>query len=352
VTVARPVQRIFTPYQLFNGRLQPLRAIEVRPAVNGVVKSVNFTAGAEVKKGDLLFELESDALALTVQKAQAELTLAEAKKRQAEVDLEMKRELARTALTTRQEADKSAAQVAAAAANIEVAKVEVARARLDFDATKIRAPMSGQVGRPLVEPGTLVLHGPDHASLLTTVSCLDPIGLSFDIDERSFLDYQRLLREKQVKGAGSSLYMAVASDTGFPREGTLASFGDHIDTQSGTVPVRGSFPNPGQVLLPGMFARVRISFGLPRKVLVVPEESMLSDQGNNYVLVVGEDNIVQRRAVTQGSPDNAMRIIEKGVNTDDWVVIAGLAHLRPGARVAPEKTELPKRSDLEGKRDQ
>jgi RND family efflux transporter MFP subunit len=345
VTVSRPVRREAAPYELYTGRLEPLRAVEVRPAVSGFVQAVVFKAGAEVQKGDLLFELESGALRLAVQKAEADLVLAEAKKKQSDADLERARKLIATGQLSREESDKFAGQAAAAAAGIETARVEVARAQLDLESTKIRAPMSGQVGRPLVEAGTLVFRGPDRATVLTTVTSLDPIGLTFDIDERSYLRYQRLLREQKVKGVGSPLRMAVADEEGFPHEGTLESFEDRVSPQTGTMRVRGSFPNPGRLLLPGMFVRVHMTFGPPRAVLEVPEEAILSDQGKKYVLVVNHGKVAERRAVTLGPADNGMRIVEKGLREEDWVVITGLADIHPSDPVEPRKKATPKRSD-------
>jgi RND family efflux transporter MFP subunit len=194
-----------------------------------------------------------------------------------------------------------------------------------------------------VDAGALVFRGQDRATLLTTVTSLDPIGLTFDMDEHAFLRYRRLLREKQVKGAGSSLRMQLADENGFPHEGTVDSVEDRVDPQSGTVRVRGRFPNPGRLLLPGMFARVRMTFGPPRAVLAVPEEAILSDQGKKYVLVVNDHSVAERRAVTLGPADNGMRIVEKGLRGEDWVVIAGPADLHPGDPVEPRKKALPKR---------
>jgi multidrug efflux system membrane fusion protein len=205
------------------------------------------------------------------------------------------------------------------------------------------APMDGRVGRPLVESGTLVFRGQDRATLLTTVTSLDPISLTFDMDERSFVNYQRLLREKQVKGTGSALRMRLTDDNGFPHEGTLDGFEDRVNTQTGMIRVRGIFPNPDQRLLPGMAAGVRMTLGPPRAVLEIPEEAILSDQGQKYVLVVGKGNIAQRRDVTPGQADDGMRIIDKGLGAEDWVVIAGLAKLRPGDKVETRKKAIPKR---------
>jgi RND family efflux transporter MFP subunit len=341
VTVSRPLRREAAPYQDYTGRLEASRAVEVRPAVSGVVQKVYFKAGAEVKKGELLFELDSRALRLALEKAEADLVLAHAKKTQRDADLDRARRLGNA--IPRDEFDRRTAEAVAADTALTTAKVEVARAKLELEATKITAPMAGTVGRPLVEPGTLVFRGPDRATLLTTVTSLDPIGLIFDMDERSFLTYRRLLRENRVKGAGSSLRMGLAGEDGFPYEGTLDGFDDRVSPESGTVRARGSFPNPGQLLLPGMFARVRMTLGPPRAVLLVPEAAVLSEHGNKYVLVVNDRNVAERRWITVGPLDNGMRIVEKGLGGEDWVAIAGLGGVHPGDPVAPRKQATPER---------
>jgi RND family efflux transporter MFP subunit len=299
--------------------------VDVYPSVRGPVLKVCFKAGAEVKGGDLLFELDPRAAQLALGKAQSELVLAEAKRKG----------IGPSALDL----------IAEAEARIRAAKLELDRARLELEATRVAAPMSGQVGRPLVDEGALVFRGSDRATLLTTITSLDPIGLTFDMDQNSFLRYQRLLRENQVKGAGSPLRMRVADESGYPHEGTLESFENRVNPETGTVRVRGSFPNPGRLLLPGMFASVRLTFGKPRAVLEVPEEALLSDQGKRYVLVVGEGNRAQRRDVTPGWADDGMRVIEKGLSADDWVVITLPAGLRAGDRVEPLKKAAPEGSD-------
>jgi multidrug efflux system membrane fusion protein len=317
--------------------------VEVRPAVSGFVENVCFKAGARVKKGDVLFELDFRASQLALQKASAELTLAQAKKKQSDTDLKRAATMLAGRSISREEFDTISERVATAKAEITKAEVEVARARLEVDATKVTAPMNGLVGRPLVDLGTLVFRGQDRATLLTTVTSFDPISLAFDMDERSFLRYQRLLREKQVKGAGSVLRMRLADENGFPHEGTLESFENRVNPQTGMVRVRGRFPNPGQLLLPGMFAGVRMTFGPPRAVLEIPEEAILSDQGKKYVLVLGKGNIAQRREVTLGQADNGMRIIEKGLGAEEWVVTTGLANIHPGDAVLPRKKAVPAR---------
>lgn len=335
-TVSRPVRRDAAPYQDYTGRLEAHRTVEVRPAVSGFVLKLCFKAGAEVKKGDVLFELDPRTAQLTVDKAKAELALAEAKKKYRDRERDRGKNLGPGAIGPR-DLDKLMEQAAAAEAAVKLAQIELDRAQLELEATKVTAPMAGHVGRPLVEPGTLVFRGQDRATLLTTVTALDPIKLTFDMDERSFLDYQRLLREKKVKGAASPLRMRLAAEEEFAHEGKLESLEDYISMETVTVHVHSSFPNPGGWLRPGMFVRVRMTLGPPQAVLEIPEEAILSDQGKKYVLVVNDRNVAERRAVTLGPIDNGMRIVEKGLRAEDWVVIAGLAGIRPGNSVEPRR---------------
>jgi RND family efflux transporter MFP subunit len=347
VVVSRPIRREAAPWAFYSGRLVPLRAVEVRPAVSGFVQAAHFKAGAEVKKGDLLFELDSRACQLAVHKALADLAVAEAKKIHTASALERASRLKATGGISREEYDQIAGQAASAEAALKTAQVDVERAKLDLESTKVRAPMTGRVGRPLVEPGTLVFRGPDRATLLTTVTALDPIGVTFDMDERTFLLYQRHLREHKVKGVGSRLRIATTDQEGLPLEATLEGFDSHLDPKLGTVGVRASLANPNQLLLPGMFVRVHMTLGPPRPVLEVPEEAILTIGPEKFVLVVNDRNVVERRPVTLGRDDNGQRIIEKGLHLDDWVVITGLTGIRPGDQVEPRKRASPKKPDAQ-----
>jgi RNA polymerase sigma factor (sigma-70 family) len=181
----------------------------------------------------------------------------------------------------------------------------------------------------------------------------DSIVLTFAVDERSYLQYQRQLQKQQVKGPGSPLHVALLDEDEFSRQGTLKGFDDRINPESGTVQAHASLPNPDRLLLPGMFVRVRIPFGPPQKVLGVPDEAVVADQGKHYVLVVTAEDIVERKAVTLGAAEGNTRIIKKGVGTDDWIVVGlvgGLNNLKPGVHVKRRIVEdAPKKEKGAGK---
>jgi RNA polymerase sigma factor (sigma-70 family) len=161
----------------------------------------------------------------------------------------------------------------------------------------------------------------------------DSIAVAFGVDEHTYLQYQRLLQKHLVKGPGSPLYIGLADENGFPHRATLKGFDDRIDPNTGIVQAHATLPDPDRLLLPGMFVRVRLPVGPPQKGLGVPDEAVLSDQGTKYLLVVNDKDIVERRDVSLGAAKDDVRIIEKGVSADDWVVVGGLNKLVPGTRV-------------------
>jgi multidrug efflux system membrane fusion protein len=336
VNVVHPVRGEVTPFEIYTGRLQSLRYVAIRPTVSGVLEKVCFKAGADVKKGEVLFELDSRSLKLAMQKIEVNVALAHSKKQQSDAECELRRKGGATNLLTEQQL---VAQANDAAAALKTAQIDLENAKLALEATRIIAPISGQVGRPLVEPGAFVFRGTDSATLLTSITSLDPIGVSFEMDERSFLGYQRSVRAHKVEGAGSRIHLQLSDGAGFVHEGTLDSFEDHIDMQSGTVSVRGSLANPDRLLLPGMFAKVRVTLGPPHRVLQVPEGTILSDQGQKCVPVVNNRNLVELRKVTLGRVENGLQAIEAGLREEDWVITSGFDH--SGDLVEPVKSRVP-----------
>jgi RND family efflux transporter MFP subunit len=335
VAVTHPVERMRTPFEDFTGRLEPGQVVEVRPQVSGVLLKVHFKDGEAVKKGDLLFEIDPRAFQAEVDQAEANVAVAAARRKQAGADLDRARKLPPGAVGP-QELDMLATAAAVAEAQYKQAQAALDLARLTLERTRLTAPIDGTIGRRRLDPGNLVSGG-TAATLLATILVLNPLGVSFDMDERSCLRYRNLVRDGQVKAEGAPLYVGVADEDGFPHEGTLASFAGKVDPDTGAVQVRGIVPNPGRRLMPGLFARVRVPFGKPRRVLEVPEEAVGSDQGKRHVWVVNDRNVVDRREVKVGPVEEKMRVIEEGLGADDWVVTGGTVGLRAGDRVEPRR---------------
>ncbi|HEV3237897.1 MAG TPA: efflux RND transporter periplasmic adaptor subunit, partial [Gemmataceae bacterium] len=313
VTVVRPMRREAAPYADYTGRLVALQQVDVRPTVSGRLEKVLFQAGADVKKGELLFEIDPRSYELAVEKAKAHLSSLKTEVGEKNKALQRAKALEKTGAINSEALDEVASRASAAEAALRPAQVEVEQAHLKLEATKIAAPFDGRIGEPRINPGNQVYAGADKAMVLATITVLDPIGLNFDMDERSYLRYQHLLREKEVKGTGSPLSIGVSDEDGFPREAMLVGFGDRIE-KDGTIRARAKLANRDGLLLPGMFARVRVSFGRPRLVIEVPRKALGRDGGKDYVLVVNDQNHVERRNVQTES-----LVMVKGRGQSLWV---------------------------------
>jgi RND family efflux transporter MFP subunit len=358
VTVVQPLHSMAAPYADYPGRLVALQQVDVQPTVSGRLEKVLFQAGADVKKGELLFEIESTSYQLALEKAETEVERVGTQISQKERDLKQARDLVNKGYGSEKEISKAESEVREAEANHRQAQLERQRAKLNMAATKITAPLDGRISEPRVYPGNQVFAGGDKTIVLATITVLDPIGLSFDMDERSYLRYQHLLREKEVKGTGSPLSMGISDESGFPREGTLVGFGDRIDEQFGTIRARAKLANPDGLLLPGMYARVRVTFGRPRTVIEVPKKAVWADEKTHelYALVVNDRKQVERRAVQREPLEVAKgsgnfppvtdldqhtnkAFIKEGLSPEDWVIISDIHGLQPGDEVEVKRVK-------------
>jgi RND family efflux transporter MFP subunit len=356
VTVVQPVRREAAPYADYTGRLVALQQVNVQSTVDGRLEKVLFQAGADVKKGVLLFEIDPRSYELAVLKAKAQLSRLKDEAAQKNKALQRGKELQKTGAIGQEVLDDLASRASVAEAALQPAQVELEQAELKLQATRIKAPLDGRISEPRFDPGNQIyVQG---SMVLATITVLDPIGLNFDMDERSYLRYQHLLREKEVKGTGSPLSMGVSDENGFPREGVLVGFGDRIE-ESGTIRARAKFANRDGLLLPGMFARARITFGRPRSVIEVPRKALWRDGDKNYVLVVNDRKQVERRnvqreplEVAKGSGDfppvtsldqnTGKAFIKEGLSPEDWVIIDNIK-VQPGDEVEVKRVkEVPK----------
>jgi multidrug efflux system membrane fusion protein len=339
VPVVHPQERKAAPTLDFTSRLEARQTVEIRPQVSGRLERICFKPGADVKKGDLLFQIDAETYRLDLLKAEADVAVLEAKLSQTQVELKRAAELLRKQLMAQEQVDRFAAQADADQSAVKAARVEVERAKLRMAATQITAPISGRVGRALVDVGNQVYSEGDHRTVLARITTLDPIGLSFDLDERSFLRYQRQMQAGEVKGPGSSLGIGLGDQdgipNGFPLQGTLESFEDRINPETGKIRVHATLPNKAKLLLPGMYARIRMFFGPPRTLLEVPDSAVRVAHNRHYVWVITDQNRVRPRRINIGSFEGQM-LVEEGLRPDDWVVTDAKA-LSEGERVQPER---------------
>lgn len=334
VTIALPVQRTITEWNEHSGRLSAVESVQVRPRVSGFVERIHFTEGSVVAKGDRLVSLDRRTF-------KADLAAAEAEAEQARVQLELaKGELGRvealigSRAVSQEEVDRRRRQVQTSEAALAAAEADVAAARLELEFTQVTAPIAGRVGRAEVTAGNLVTGGSGTSTVLTSIVSVDPIYLYFTPDERSALDYLR--RQRSGGEDKLAVEMAVDGEQGFPHGGYLDFIDNQLDEATGTLLVRAVFDNPSSLLLPGLFARLRLPAGPPAQALLVPEAAIILDQTWEVLMLVDADDVVKRRRVETGPTLDGMTVIRSGLTARDRVVVDGTQRARPGSVVAPE----------------
>jgi RND family efflux transporter MFP subunit len=343
VDVSRPVERMVGDFADFTGRLEAAQRVDLRARVSGYLDKVHFKAGAKVRKGELLFEIDPRPYQADLNKVEAELAVAQAGLKRSEVELARARDLLAKSAISREDFDKVASNQVFVKAQVAVARATVQAARLKLDFTRIRAPIDGTIGLPRVTPGNLVVA--DSTRLATIVSA-EPIYVYFDMDERTFLRWRRSVRAQQGKADRTTLTVALAGEHVPARRAVLDAVDNLVNPSTGTVRMRGTMANPSGLLVPGMFVRVRIEFGEKRKVLLVPNDVVWRGTSSEKrgtitsVLVVNDKNVIVRRSVTEGRSIDGMVIIEGGLKPDDWVVVDDWG-VTTGNHVKPHPIAMP-----------
>jgi RND family efflux transporter MFP subunit len=352
VTVARPLQQEVTDYLEFTGTTTAVASVDVRARVKGFLESIQFTPGTHVKAGDLLFVIDPKPFQAQLKAAKAQLESARAQLMKAESDYARLQEAGKKGAVTERDVVAAQADRDAAKAAVEAAQAAVTAADLDLGYTQVTAPISGRVGRNLVDVGNLV--GDKEATLLSTITQYDPIYAYFNINERDLLRVLEIYRERvadkefdsstesSVEEAEMPLYLGLTDQADYPYEGLLDFAESGLDTGTGTLQLRGVFPNPGDppTLLPGMFARMRLPIDTQENALLVAEQALGVDQGGKYLLVVNKQNVVEKRSIETGQVLNGLQVIVKGVRPGEWVIVNGMQRARPGGKVNPERTEM------------
>jgi len=344
VTVALPAQQDVVEWDEYTGRLEAVETADVRARISGQVVATPFLEGALVQKGDLLLELD-------VRPFQAELDgrRAAASQAAAQVDLaritfnhtQAMRERESASVIEFQEAR---AALRAAEAALASAQAGVEAAQLNVEWCRVTAPVTGRISRKYVTVGNMVTGGTGTGTLLTTITSIDPIYCYVDVDERSILNYQRLARENRRADARAQdvpCQLQLANESGFAHTGTIDFVDNRVNADTGSLWLRGVFPNPDGLLTPGFFGRVRIPGSARHSTLLVPDVAITADQSEKQVLVVAADNVVQARIVKLGRLFGELRAVEAGLAPGDRVIINGLMRARPGAKVVTQTAEIP-----------
>jgi multidrug efflux system membrane fusion protein len=334
VDVAIVISQSITDWQSYSGRLEAVDHVDIRPLVPGMIVAVNFRDGGLVEKGDPLFTIDPRPYAAEVDRASGQLAAAEARLNFATIDAARSQRLVASNVIATRENDERQNALREATANLQAAKAALEAAKVNLAYTQITAPVAGLVSRAELTIGNIVSTGAT-APLLATLVSISPIYASFDVDEQTYLRYLG-----HDTGHTVPVSLGLANETGYSRTGQIASVDNQLDTNSGTIRVRARFDNSDNILLPGLYARIRVGGGAPHPAVLVDDAAIGTDQDRKYVMVVDQDNHVQYRAVTLGEQHDGLRVITQGLAPGERIVVSGLQRVRPQDTVKPNLVSM------------
>lgn len=336
VDVASVISQTITDWQEYSGRLEAIDQVDVRPQVSGKLIAVHFKDGSLVNKGDLLFTIDPRPFEAELNRAKAQLASAEAQVTYSSANLGRNQRLIQSNAIAHQELDQAENEARSANANLQAAKAAVETARLNLEYTRITAPVSGRISRAEVTVGNVVSAG-NGAQVLTSLVSVSRLYASFDVDEQTYLKYI----SNQRNSAQVPVYLGLANESGFSREGYISSIDNNLNTTSGTIRVRATFDNPKGVMLPGLYARIRLGGGQPRAAILISPTAIGVDQDKRFVVVVDAKNQTAYREVKLGAQQDGLQIVNSGLQVGDRIVVNGLQRIRPGDPVNPHLVPMP-----------
>jgi len=333
VTVAHPDVRTVTVYKSLPGRLQALDAVEIRARVSGYLQSIDFEDGQRVQAGKVLCVIEPEPYVATVTAAQAQLEGAKANEKIARANYD-RRQLVydKSKAVSQIDVLKAKADLDAASAAVLAAEAALTQANIQLSYTTNVAPVAGRVSRKRVSEGNLV--GGANPTLITTLLVEHPIYLYFNANERDLLRWMAL-HDREAEGEGQGMKLRLADGTVYPQEGTVDYLDNRVDPETGTIEARAVFPNENGDLIPGLYGDL-LAPQVYTNAVLVPDLAIQRDIGGAYVLIVGEGDEVDSRYVEPGPKVADQRIIEKGLDGSEQVVVEGVQRARPGLKVAPQ----------------
>jgi multidrug efflux system membrane fusion protein len=336
-SVATVIGREIVEWSEFSGRLRAAEDVQIRPRVSGTIDAVHFKEGDLVKQGVTLFTIDIRPYKAVHDQMLAALKGAQARAELTRSDLERAEKLLAEKAISQREFDEKKNAWQEADAAVAAARASLDLAALDLEYAEVRAPISGRVGRPEITVGNIVQAG---QAVLTTLQSIDPVYADFEMDERSYL---RLLKSVRAEGKGESMpvFMALADETEFTREGRIRSFDNQLSGDSGTLRVRAEFDNADGLLTPGLFARIRL--GSPEKTdaVLVNDKAINTDQTRRFVYVLDDKGMVGYRPITLGKlTQDGLRIVTSGLQAGEQIVVNGLMRIHPGMAVQPVSVSM------------
>ena len=346
VVVARPVQQPVTLYLNLTGNTEPFNSVTLVARVQGYLESIDYKDGAAVTKGTQLFGIERDVYQAQLDAAKGQLARDQAALAEAQINLARYQTLEREKSIAAQQAQDQASTVQQDMATVLVDQANVETANINLGYTRVLAPFDGIVTNHQADIGALV--GVSGPTSLATIVQTDPLYVYFTASEPQVLAIRRNRAEAghPINSANLSsissipVEIGLQNEVGYPHKGHLDYVSPQLNTATGTLTARALFDNKDQALLPGLFVRVRIPIAHQDNALLTRDDAIGMSQEGSYVLVVGADNVVQRKIVKTGERQGQLRIIESGLDPGDWVVTEGVQRAFPGAKVEPQRSEL------------
>ena len=344
VAVGVPIQRDVVDWDDYVGRFEAVQDVEVRPRISGTVTQILFREGAQVGRGQALFVIDARPYQALVAQAKGDLAKAQAAVFNARTELARAQKLVDVQAISREEYETKQANLRSANASVAAARATVDARALDVSFTTVRAPIAGRVSDKRVSIGSYVASG---TTLLTRVVTVDPIRFSFDGAESFYLKY---VRQAQTGERGSSrdtpnpIDIQLADEKDYRWHGRMQFVDNAIDPQSGTIRAHAVVANPGGFLVPGMFGRARLLGSGSYRAMLIPDESIVTDQTRRFVYVVGRDGKTVQRPVETGPLVEGLRVVRGGIAPTDRVVLDGLVRLQPGMPVKAKLTQITPRA--------
>jgi multidrug efflux system membrane fusion protein len=340
VTVATPIHKEVVEWDEYTGRTKAVESVDVRPRVSGYIDQISFQDGQLVKPGEVLFVIDQRPYQDVLDEANANLQKADAQRQLKEANFARAQRLFQTNVTAKEEYDTSVAERNQAVAEFAQARASVNSARLNMDFTQVKSPIEGRISRQLVTRGNLVQAD---STVLTKVVSVDPIYAYFNVDERTAQKYYNQIQGGQLQDPRASfmpVYLQLEGETGFPHEGVIDFVDNTYNASTGTLLIRGRFQNNDASLYPDAFVRIRIAGTPKHEAILITDRALGTDQGQKFVLLVDDNSVVQVRPVELGPVVDGLRVVRKGLELGDRVIIDGLVNARPGSKVTAQPGDM------------
>ncbi|PEI02690.1 efflux transporter periplasmic adaptor subunit [Pantoea agglomerans] len=323
----------------FNGRVEAVQSVQLRPRVSGYIDAVNYREGDEVRKGQVLFTIDDRSYRAALEQAKAELARARSQASLARSESGRSEKLIGTQAISREAWEQRRSAASQAQANVLAAEAAVDMAQLNLDFTRVIAPIDGRASRAMITAGNLVTAG-DSASVLTTLVSQQQMYVYFDVDENTFLNYQAMARQGQQRHALPA-EIGLVGEQGFPHQGRIDFMDNQLTASTGTIRMRALLDNQQRQFTPGLFARVRLPGSAQFEAVLIDDKAVLTDQDRKYVYVVDGEGKAQRRDIQPGAMVDGLRIVKSGLQAGDKVIIAGLQKVfMPGMPVTAQQVAM------------